>query len=446
MASPELIAPPISTPVHPERPQPSQTSPATPPMPEPVSTGSTLTDPATETRSRSSTRSGRFYLPEDTGIPPGRGRRLFSATTSGSNTPTSSRRSSGVAATISPAIPPLPAADQSPEKTNASQNVPSLPATLPPHANQTRTDDHTLNQLFSIPPGHEDRSKAYPGPPSPTAASPHRREWIIPQTSQAPNSTFFGAWYSRTLESRSSGSHGKDLVSGAVIIAAVPPGLRAAPRTTRVISRNRLDAITAASMTPATESYHDFASRMVQNYSARRPNMTPCIAVDCPLVGNRHSQGVYVHNDLFAPNPLPSVFGTSNPPPRVWRAILKGTRGRGTQDDAEMIAGFIRYHVVGARFSVVPDGNFIWGDEGVVREGEEAAAAVVKLPMKALPLRIKFNALPNIAVSVRADTLEEVGNRRVDGASGNRVGAVECSNAEKDAQGTVDPGMLLNIN
>ncbi|KAL8811650.1 MAG: hypothetical protein Q9200_001620 [Gallowayella weberi] len=435
MASPDLLAPHTPTPKRPQRsrsslavaatPSPSGLNPAHSPLPDEG------TDPPS---SRSSLRSGRPYLPKDTGIPPGRGRRLFPPTASSSNTCTPSQKSSGVAARTHPSLSPI----QSSQKGHSSPLDSS-------HHNQTPSEDHALDQPFSLPPDHEQWAKTYMGSPAPPPPSTRQQESTIPQPPQAATSPFFRTWFSRTLESHVSGFRSPDLVSEAVPIGPIEPGAHTAPRSTTLVSNNPLDPITETNMTPATAAYHHFANQMTREYAVRRPSTKLCIAADCPLVGIRHFQGVYVHNNVPAPNPLRSVFGMSNPPPGVWQAILKGTLEQGTRDDAKMISGFIRHHVVAARFSVVPDGNFAWGDEDVF-QAEGGVSPVVELPVMALPLRVKFDVLPNLPVALHAGDSDDLGDHRVRGISDMRVSTVKGSANEKKGQGTVDPRMLLETN
>ncbi|KAL8819197.1 MAG: hypothetical protein Q9223_002326 [Gallowayella weberi] len=412
MASPDLLALHTPTPKRPQRsrsslavaatPSPSGLNPAHSPLPDEG------TDPPS---SRSSLRSGRPYLPKDTGIPPGRGRRLFPPTASSSNTCTPSQKSSGVAARTHPSVSPI----QSSQKGDSSPLGSS-------HHNQSPSDNYALDQPFGLPPEHEQWAKTYMGSPAPPPPSTHQQEPTIPQPPPPATSPFFRAWFSRTLESHVSGFRSPNLVSEAVPIGAIAPGAHTAPRSTTLVSNNSLDPITEINMKPATVAYHHFANRTTRDYA-----------------------GIYVHDNVPAPNPLPSVFGTSNPPPGVWQAILRGTLEQGTRDDAKMIAGFIRNHVDAARFSVVPDGNFAWGNEYVF-QGEGGASPVVELPVMALPLRVKFDVLPNLPVALQAGDSVDLGDHRVCGNSGMRVSTVKGSANEKKGQGTVDPRTLLQIN
>ncbi|KAL8799580.1 MAG: hypothetical protein Q9182_005791 [Xanthomendoza sp. 2 TL-2023] len=464
-ASTNPIGPRTPTPMRPQR---SLAVHATPSTSGPTPTDSPLPDAATDTSSRSCLRSGRPYLPKDTGIPPGRGRRLFSAKASSSGTSTPSQKSSRGAARSHPSPSPIQSSreersspldsthpnqsqeNSSPDSThhnqsqeyssssdsthhNQSQENSSPDSThhnqsqensSPPdstHYNQTPPNDHTLNQPFTLPPDYEQWPITHIGSPFP------------PQSSEPPIDTFTTLLTS-TLDSRSIGSPTPAFIPATVPTTTYPPTARPTPRTPILISQTSLDPLIPEPnlITPA---YHHFANNITHTNYTFHPSTPPppCLAPDCPLAGTPHSQGPYIHNNLPAPNPIPSIFGASNPPPQIWHAIHRGTQGLGTQDDAALISGFIRHHDDGrARFSWVPDGNFAWGDEDVFAcEGGDGGmmmmSPVVELPVRALPVRVRFDAVPNLVDTLLAGELgEEEG-----GDGGGWV-------AER-VRGTVDP-------
>ncbi|KAL8670307.1 MAG: hypothetical protein Q9168_005147 [Polycauliona sp. 1 TL-2023] len=132
-----------------------------------------------------------------------------------------------------------------------------------------------------------------------------------------------------------------------------------------------------------------------------------CIRPRCPLFPLPHRDGHYLHNGLPAAAYLPT-FGTSNPPPIVWQAIHNGCCGMGTQQDADIIARFLEYHVEFCSFSVVPDGNFVWGQE-IPAGGLLKGRPWVRMPdCMTIPVRIKFDArwnIPGLEVEAEYDAL-----------------------------------------
>ncbi|KAL8995445.1 MAG: hypothetical protein Q9169_004816 [Polycauliona sp. 2 TL-2023] len=145
----------------------------------------------------------------------------------------------------------------------------------------------------------------------------------------------------------------------------------------------------------------------------KREEIINCTHRDCPMFPLRHLQGHYVHNDVRATAHL-ATFGTSNPPPSIWQAVYNGCHGKGTQHDADLISRFLEYHVVACNFSVVPDGNFIWGQE--VRAGEFKRRPWVRMPgSMTVPLRVRFDAglnLPDVGGEVDGDELEQEQDQR----------------------------------
>ncbi|KAI4123664.1 MAG: hypothetical protein LQ338_005154 [Usnochroma carphineum] len=119
-----------------------------------------------------------------------------------------------------------------------------------------------------------------------------------------------------------------------------------------------------------------------------------CTEADCPMADVYHLEGIYVHDDISAPNPLPT-FGKSNPPPNVWQAVHKGCQWVGTQEDADLISRFIGYHGIGCNFFIAPHTNFLWGEEANTPQAVPGAP-VVRLPFPALPLRVEFDASLNL--------------------------------------------------
>ena len=78
-----------------------------------------------------------------------------------------------------------------------------------------------------------------------------------------------------------------------------------------------------------------------------------CNNQDCP-VPEPHAEGVYRFNgemyqlrDWCANGVARRVFGDSNPPPRLWRALDALAQGAGTWEDAKAVGGFQAAHYVG---------------------------------------------------------------------------------------------------
>lgn len=78
-----------------------------------------------------------------------------------------------------------------------------------------------------------------------------------------------------------------------------------------------------------------------------------CTNQDCP-VPEPHAEGVYRFNgetyqlrDWCANGIARRVFGDSNPPPSLWRALDALAQGAGTWEDARAVGGFQAAHYVG---------------------------------------------------------------------------------------------------
>ncbi|KAL8924115.1 MAG: hypothetical protein Q9208_004252 [Pyrenodesmia sp. 3 TL-2023] len=121
---------------------------------------------------------------------------------------------------------------------------------------------------------------------------------------------------------------------------------------------------------------------------------TFCTQPDCPMAQRCHLEGIYIHEGIPSPSRL-EMFGRSNPPPSVWKAIYNGCNWVGTQEDADRISRFMEYHAIGGNFLIAPHTNFLWGEE-VNTPYAVAGAPVVSLPFPALPCRIYFDASPNL--------------------------------------------------
>ncbi|CAO1605275.1 hypothetical protein XANCAGTX0491_008796 [Xanthoria calcicola] len=230
-----------------------------------------------------------------------------------------------------------------------------------------------------------------PSPPSHTQTG-NRARWSPPP--QASHESFFEDLYERTMDARESDTSPHQEESAAeesqpepaMNTAPFPPGIPVPPRVPSVFP------LTTSEIEPTM-----YEKVMRQPPSpTKTPQPQPyCIHPDCPIAPLRHPQGRYLHHDRLAPNHLPT-FGTSNPPPHIWQAIHNGTRGVGTQHDANIISKFLAYHVRFCNFSVVPDTNFIWGNEIHRRGRDVVRRPVVRLPFPVTPLRVRFDAGPNL--------------------------------------------------
>lgn len=73
-----------------------------------------------------------------------------------------------------------------------------------------------------------------------------------------------------------------------------------------------------------------------------------CTEMDCPVKQAvlRHHQGRYLH-DGRSPRTNETIFGSSNPPPLVWKSWIKiqASNGSSTVEDDLNVFAFLRYHV-----------------------------------------------------------------------------------------------------
>ncbi|KAI4115614.1 MAG: hypothetical protein LQ345_003830 [Seirophora villosa] len=125
-----------------------------------------------------------------------------------------------------------------------------------------------------------------------------------------------------------------------------------------------------------------------------KPKRSACTKIDCPMVAFDHLEGIYIHNDHPRRDHF-GVFGESNPPPFIYRAVQRCCQWTGTQEDADLISRFIEYHGVRGNRLLAPHTNFLWGDE-VNTPQAVPGAPVVRLPFPAIPLRIHFDATSNL--------------------------------------------------
>ncbi|KAL8732771.1 MAG: hypothetical protein Q9166_002553 [cf. Caloplaca sp. 2 TL-2023] len=448
-----------STPYPPERSQASLTTPRTPSTPRPAQNKSTLPNVAIGSSGRSSTRSGRAYLPEDTGISPGRRRRRSSAVTRASDSSTPSRKASGISAATSQTTPQTPVSNP-PGQIVSDLAVPDRPRSLSPLSyttffpearqhNETQNKRQTNNaappnialeeqslptldidEFIRMP--HWERNADLPDPweaPESTDEwvrenlgyrSPSPRHEIVMRpglSSVAEPGGFFADLYQRTMQDREPPEiHYASSFPSPAMITAPLPLCTLPPRSSLTFPLPDANAANMTNSQPVVEANHKMRRRMTPDYQVK-PQLSSCMHPACPAANSRHSQGQYIHNGIPALNPL-STFGNSNPPASVWQSIYNGCQGNGTQQDADLISRFIHHHVVGSAFSVIPDTNFIWGEEvHVWGDDTLVGRPLVSLPMMATPLRIKFDALPNILVSEREDSPDALEFHQFDGAA-----------------------------
>ncbi|KAI4236440.1 MAG: hypothetical protein L6R40_006150 [Gallowayella cf. fulva] len=263
-----------------------------------------------------------------------------------------------------------------------------------PQGDRVPTNDFTRQNLFGVPPDHDEWVKRIFGDQNSTSPEHEPAKVSIPNASMGSGGGSFADMYGQIMNDRAKGDSPSSTPSA--IITAPLAFENIPPRSSSVLDETNPFTAMPPSLTPVTRAYHRMASRFVREYAVEGPQ-PPCTEADCPLSHIRHLQGTYLDNNTPALNPLYHLFGTSNPPANVWQAIHAGTQEEGTQEDTDLIARFIKYHVTGVRFSVVPHGNFIWGEEGGMNEGvaEGGQRPWVRLPFPALPLRVVFDAEVN---------------------------------------------------
>ncbi|KAL8782263.1 MAG: hypothetical protein Q9213_005537 [Squamulea squamosa] len=486
----------------PNRPSAILTTPRTPLGPREVDSDFSSGGPGTS--SRSSTRSGRSYLPGDTGIVPERGSRRSSVLTNLNNISTPSQRRSRAAFSSSSDIleissaeqserigtptpgpshgdpssrpaPDLPLTDQNQNlkvhtrqsvteapvpkndlqeiissKTNHFQYIPNddrpgdsqannigpndirpddihadvlLSHDIQPSSDQAPTAtivrrttmERELMRFLSLP--HEERHALHlanpfavpgdmdewvrnnlgsrsPSPPlSPRSRMGNRSTWCMPPHTGGGGGSFADLYWS-TIQARGGLSEGADEgleldFEPAMITAPLLPGITVLPRSKSMFPH----AATKIKPTIYDDALRQAACETTSRYHGNRP-VDYCIQPDCPVSPMRHHRGRYLHNGQPAQSYLPT-FGTSNPPPCVWQAIYQGCLYVGTQHDADLISRFIVYHVDVSNISVVPDTNFIWSNE-MHTPYVDVQRPYVRLPFLAAPLRVRFDAEPNL--------------------------------------------------
>ncbi|KAL8636176.1 MAG: hypothetical protein Q9226_009282, partial [Calogaya cf. arnoldii] len=265
---------------------------------------------------------------------------------------------------------------------------------------QERHADHHSNP-FAVPDGMDGWVRDNLGSRSPSPPSQSRMEnratWCMPP--QPEYESFFDDAYESIMLARGSNTsnHWKEEETTepepAIATAPFPEGTIVPPRSETIL--------------PSTSSEIEPMTRAEIQYNIQNRPIDVCIQPDCPILPRRHSQGHYLHNNRPPKNHL-ATFLTSNPPPNVWQAIHNGCLGVGTQHEANLISRYLEYYVTSSRdptnpqvapntrnISVVPDTNFIWGDE-IHNLPVATHRPHIRLPFQAVPLRIRFNARPNL--------------------------------------------------
>ena len=78
------------------------------------------------------------------------------------------------------------------------------------------------------------------------------------------------------------------------------------------------------------------------------PRPPRCMEKDCPVrqAIRRHDQGPYLHRGE-PPRTTETIFGSSNPPPHVWKSWMKiqAKHDDSTVEDDWNVLGFLRWHV-----------------------------------------------------------------------------------------------------
>ncbi|KAI4222603.1 MAG: hypothetical protein L6R36_006031 [Xanthoria steineri] len=231
-----------------------------------------------------------------------------------------------------------------------------------------------------------------PSPPSHTQTG-NRARWSPPP--QAQHESFFEDLYERTMDARKSATSSHPEESAEESRAAPEPAMITAPFPPGIPVPPRVPSIFPLATSEIEPTMYEKVMRQPPSRTTTPQPQNYCIQPDCPIAPLRHPQGRYLHNDRLAPNHLPT-FSTSNPPPHIWQAIHNGTLGIGTQHDANIISKFLAYHVRFCNFSVVPDTNFIWGHEIHSRGMDVVRRPFVRLPFPVTPLRVRFDAGPNL--------------------------------------------------
>lgn len=267
-----------------------------------------------------------------------------------------------------------------------------------PH--EERHADH-LSNPFAVPDdmnewARDNLGSRSPSPPSQTQMG-NRARWCMPP--QPESESFFSDLYEDVMYARGNNAslHSEKVgeesePESAMITAPFPEGINIPPRS---------EAIFPFAASEVKPTIYDRAMHNAAKATTSQQNQNYCIQPDCPISPLRHHQGRYLHNDRLAKNHLPT-FGTSNPPPSVWQAIHNGCQGIGTQHDANLITRFLAYHVTLCNFSVVPDTNFIWGHELHIRP-TDLQTPCIRLPFPVAPLRVRFDAGPNLPAAERGE-------------------------------------------